>query len=100
VANSIENPDVTLGYIVYERGFIIHYIYVKLAFRRFGIAKELFLKAEIPNNFKFTHRTNDCSWLIGYMKREPKEKDMEKRHRVWHKGLFPSAVYDPYEVFI
>lgn len=35
-----EDPNTILGYIVYEPG-IVHYTFVKMAFRRFGIATQL-----------------------------------------------------------
>jgi hypothetical protein len=35
-----EDPDVILGYSVYE-GFVLHWVFVKSAWRKIGIAKDL-----------------------------------------------------------
>ena len=42
-----EDQDHVYGYIVYEAGemFILHYMYIKSAFRNFGLAKSILQKA-------------------------------------------------------
>lgn len=47
-----EDPDVTLGYSVFE-SIVLHYIFVKPAWREIGIAKDL-----LPSKIEFvTHLT-------------------------------------------
>lgn len=64
VAYTPEAPEVILGYFVAEEQgdiWVAHYLYVKKAFRRFGIAKELF------NNvgyMEYTHMTDECRWIL------------------------------------
>lgn len=64
VAYTPGSPEVILGYFVAEdQGdvSVAHYLYVKKAFRRFGIAKELF------SNFgymEYTHMTDECRWIL------------------------------------
>jgi GNAT superfamily N-acetyltransferase len=67
------------GYLAHETAsdkHVIHFTYVKEAFRRLGIAKALFEKAGInPREACFTHRTYEFEWF------EPK---------------YTGIVYDPY----
>lgn len=59
-----QNPDSILGWIwadVVDTALVIHYIYVKHAFRRRGVAKmlvQLVKDAEKPPAIMYTHRTN------------------------------------------
>jgi GNAT superfamily N-acetyltransferase len=41
VACLTDTPDVVLGYAVIERGTVLHWVFVKKSWRRFGIAKRL-----------------------------------------------------------
>ena len=67
------------GYLAFEASIdrpVIHFAYVKEAFRKLGVAKALFTHASIePNGAAFTHRTYEFEWF------EPK---------------YPGLVYDPY----
>lgn len=71
VACLIEDPNTILGYALREDG-MLHYIHVKSAFRRFGIARAL----SPPEISRVTHTTK-MGWAI------LKEK-------------FPNAIYDPF----
>ena len=51
-----DQQDVVLGYAVVE-GQVIHYVYVKPAFRRYGIAKALLGACGIRPKFTYTHHT-------------------------------------------
>ncbi len=65
IAHAVGEPDVILGYLCAESdNSIIQYVYVKKAFRKMGIAKELFKNSGINNNAQFTHWTLDTSWII------------------------------------
>lgn len=95
VAMSTETVDVAVGFIAFEKPSLVHYVYTKHQFKKFGIARELFKATEIdPNDFFFTHRTRDANWLIGY--------DMKERlpdgtvNRKFVPGLLPKATYNPY----
>ncbi len=50
------DENVILGYLVAEPE-IIHYCFVKEAFRRFGIAKDLVRASEAPETAIISHRT-------------------------------------------
>lgn len=53
-----DDPSVVLGWSVVERADdtdVVHYVYVKPSFRRYGIAKALLSDVQIP--FVFTHST-------------------------------------------
>lgn len=53
VACYAEDPDIILGYSVTQND-VLHWVYVKHAWRKFGIAKKL-----VPENIEFvTHLTN------------------------------------------
>lgn len=57
VACSKEDPNVIFGYVVYEPE-TIHYVFVKEAFRRFGLAKALIKEAlGGAEKAEATHRT-------------------------------------------
>lgn len=65
-----DDPDVIVGYLVYEGqddAPVIHFCFVKKAFRQMGVAKSLVQGLALDNAY-FTHRTKDCSWLIGHRK--------------------------------
>lgn len=98
VAQSISDPDVTVGYLVFEKPDVIHFVYVKHAFRRFGIAREMFEKSGVDqNNFTYTHRTGDCSKLIGFTKRE-QDTFGNWSVRVFVPGKLPKGIYNPYKM--
>lgn len=65
IAHLPDDPDVIIGYLVYEgveSRPTIHMIYVKRAFRKFGVATEL-LNGFRLRNAMFTHWTNDLKWI-------------------------------------
>lgn len=66
IATPENDPEVILGYMVVELTTdpIIHFTYVKKAFRRFGIAKSLLAAAELDGTIQITHWTFDCEWII------------------------------------
>lgn len=49
-----------IGWIVYEPT-VIHYIYVKQVFRKYGIAKKL--KSKVPTAVKYSHHTKFAKYL-------------------------------------
>jgi len=58
------DPSVILGYAcaeMYEGKPVIHFIYVKKAFRKMGAAKELLKDI---NEGLFTHWTQDSEWIV------------------------------------
>lgn len=72
VACLVSDPTTILGYAIREDEHILHYVHVKYAFRKFGIAKSL-----CPKDIKLiTHYTN-----VGYL---------------IFKEKFPNGIYDPY----
>lgn len=94
VAQSIETPEVTVGWVCYEPDFI-HYLYTRHSFRRFGVGKKLFEATGITSRaFNYTHRTKDCEWMIG--KTERIEKENKDTKRLYSRGKYPEAIYDPY----
>lgn len=67
VAHPKDEPDVILGYVVTEKqpdgADIVHYTYVKKAFRQMGIAGALW-KDLSKQNYIITHYTTDADWLV------------------------------------
>lgn len=60
IACKEDEPNVVYGYIVYDDQFeILHYVYVKDSFRRFGIMKSLLYSASISIDIGiiYTHET-------------------------------------------
>ncbi len=51
-------PNIVLGFVVYEPG-IIHWIYVKEDWRRLGIAKRL-----MPKGIKYSSHITELGWQI------------------------------------
>jgi hypothetical protein len=69
IAYTPAEPDVILGFIVYEDSLwpdpVVHFVYVKKPFRRFGIARELVKASGLENKrIQFTHWTYDVDNLI------------------------------------
>lgn len=79
VAVESSEPEVILGYMVYEsQEPVIHFTYVKKPFRRFGIAKLLFQRSNLTEDrLIFTHWTFDMDHLI---------------------TKFPMLTYNPYKI--
>jgi GNAT superfamily N-acetyltransferase len=79
VACPEDSPETILGYLIvdyFENRPILHFMYVKDAFRGMGIASRLMEAAGLdPNECLYTHRTYSIDWI-------------EKK--------FPGLVYDPY----
>ncbi len=64
IATPEDDPDTYLGYAVREQGTpVVHYVYVKPAFRRFGVARALL--AGLPPDFTYTHHTHVLRDLAG-----------------------------------
>jgi GNAT superfamily N-acetyltransferase len=61
-----DEPDVVLGWSVSEPG-VVHYVYVKPAFRRHGLAKALLAHFEEP--FSYTHWTHPLRDLYPRLER-------------------------------
>jgi hypothetical protein len=62
IAAHIDEPDVILGFLVYEMmdPVVIHYAYVMSRARQLGVATAMLKAAEIEPSFVFTHRTPDA----------------------------------------
>lgn len=67
VASPKEEPNIVLGYLVYETmedKQVIHYIYVKKSFRRFGIATKLLKESGVElKDCSFDHWCFDTDWI-------------------------------------
>lgn len=70
---------VILGYALHSfDGKYLHYMYVKRAFRKFGIARELLAEAMVDlSNCQVSHWTNDMG-------------------EIWRNRLYPNLIYNPY----
>lgn len=76
VAHLKDEPDIIIGYLVFGKEQLIHYVYVKSEFRNLGIAKRLLNSANLDvEAATFTHWT-------------------EMVHRYLEKH--PNLIYDPY----
>jgi ribosomal protein S18 acetylase RimI-like enzyme len=64
-----EDPNTVLGYLAIEEQHgqvrtVIHFVYVKAAFRGLGIARRLFQDARVnPTGCAYTHRTRANRWV-------------------------------------
>ncbi len=72
VASNLDDPDQIYGWICWNKHGhrpALHYIYVKLPFRQFGVAKLLLMHAEITKAtpMEFTHLTTGLRHLRGYL---------------------------------
>lgn len=56
IAVKTEDPDVIVGYIVFEPN-ILHYVYVKEAFRGFGMCRKLIYDSKLIEGARATHLT-------------------------------------------
>jgi hypothetical protein len=77
VAHPIDDPDIILGFLVFEgtkEDPIIHFIFVKRAFRNMGVGGSLLRGLDLSRAF-FTHFTRDVDWIL---------------------KKYPSMKYDPY----
>jgi hypothetical protein len=96
VAMSRDTIDVAVGFIAFEKPNIVHYVYTKHQFKRFGIAKELFNATELdPKSFVYSHRTRDANWLIGYDTKDKHPDGTVTRRFV--PGKLPEGTYNPYK---
>lgn len=68
IAHPVDEPNVILGYVVLERipnSEIVHFVYVKKAFRMMGIASYLFKGAGLyAGGFNFTHWTTSVNHMF------------------------------------
>lgn len=62
IAAHMDEPDVIMGFLVFEPA-LIHYAYVVSRARMLGVATEMLKAAGISNEFSFTHRTQDAKAL-------------------------------------
>lgn len=62
IAAHVDEPDVILGFLVYEYfdEAVIHYAYVVSRARKLGVATAMLKAADISDRFTFTHRTPDA----------------------------------------
>jgi len=71
LAVDVEDPDLAFGWVCYEKN-VLHYVYVKEAFRRLGIATELFehsinIDGAEPVYLTHMHRkTPFATWIDRY----------------------------------
>ncbi len=94
IAESKDSPDVAIGYVCYEPE-VIHYIYVRHQFKRFGIGRALLAATGInTEKFSITHRTRDCAWAVSFIKRQNMGDGTFKRELIL--GKYPKGVYNPY----
>jgi len=64
IAHSIDDKNQIYGYAVSNKG-VVHYVYVKSPFRRFGIAKTLCNEFSKNNDIEFyTHYTHYAKGLV------------------------------------
>ena len=82
IAHPKGDPDTIVGWLVWERSGadterpVVHYVYVKGAFRKYGIARQLLESAGLrPNSLAFSHWTLAVNVLV---------------------RKYPGLVYDPY----
>lgn len=95
VAQSKEDPDVTVGYLCYEKPNTIHYIYTRHQFNGFGVGRALIKASGIDmSDFNYSHRTKDCCWLVGFTKRIDNGAGIFDR--IFVAGKYPGGVYSPY----
>ncbi len=69
VACKPDEPDVIFGYVVYEKAklvgpYLVHYVYVKENFRKFGIARDLITSLAMDPRFIVTHRTDVAKKIL------------------------------------
>ncbi len=62
IASYPEDPFTILGYIVYKLD-VLHFIFVKLAFRNLGIGKALFERAFGRETIEYSHKTKSVASL-------------------------------------
>lgn len=80
IAHPEGEPDVILGFVVGEKtqdGDVLHFVYVKPAFRKMGIGRHLIKKAGLIDANYFTHWTFDIEDLLSKL---------------------PNLNYDPYRI--
>lgn len=62
IASNPNDEDHVFGWICYERPAVVHYIYVKQPYRRFGLAQAIFNKAEIAKPVIITAIPTNKLW--------------------------------------
>lgn len=65
IATHIDEPEVILGFLVFERlnPIVVHYAYVVSRARGLGVAKAMMKETQIGEAFTFTHRTTDAKTI-------------------------------------
>lgn len=61
VACSVDAPDTIVGWACVEPPSVVHYVFVREEFRRYGVARRLL--ADLPERVTYTHRTDVCKAL-------------------------------------
>lgn len=61
MAHLPEEEDAVVGWAMWERPGLLHYVFVKPAFRRAGVARRLL--AGLPDKLVYTHETDVCEFL-------------------------------------
>lgn len=64
VACKLDEPNIILGYMVFGPNRVFHYIFVKEAFRLFGIARTLFKSNQVDGESFCTHQTRTAAQII------------------------------------
>lgn len=78
IAALADSPEVIVGYALAEGSGTLHYVYVKKAFRRFGMAKSLMEALRVDfNDLDVTHWTADAS-------------------EIWRTKRWPNVRFNPY----
>lgn len=73
-----------VGYIVWEPG-VLHWVYVKKAFRKFGIGRSLLSATDLPDDLAGVHITHPTKlWFT------------TKQHGEGLEAKFPAAIHNPY----
>ncbi len=75
VCVSKDNPDVIIGWLAYEMNpewkyTLLHYVYVKQAFKGFKLASQLLAQMKTKDPILFTHLTDKADRIM-YKKRYP-----------------------------
>lgn len=82
VCCSKDSEDLIIGYSIVEkpresRGLILHYLYVKSAFKQEGIAKQLIKKSCVDRPILYTHSTTLAGKIIHRYKARQRQ-DLER----------------------
>jgi hypothetical protein len=71
VASDIDTPELIYGYMVCRAPNVIHYLYVKQAYRQMGVAKALLNQLNWKEPIFYTHKGADI-WVESKLKSDDK----------------------------